>query len=93
LLKLGAKNIEINGDSELVLIQLTKEYKCVKEGLILYLTIANALLKRFIHVKIKHIPRMENQEANDLAQTAYGYKVSHDQEQEPIEIRNKRSST
>jgi hypothetical protein len=92
LLELGAKSIEIKGDSELVLRQLTKEYKCVKEGLILYLTLANALLKRFIHVEIKHVPRMENQEANDLAQAASGYKVSKDQEMEPIEIRNKHSS-
>jgi ribonuclease HI len=56
LLELGAKNVEIKGDSELVLRQLTKEYKCVKESLILYLTTANVLLKRFIHVQIKHIP-------------------------------------
>lgn len=35
---------------------------------------------------------MENQEANDLAQTASGYKIAKDQPQEPIEIRNKRSS-
>jgi ribonuclease HI len=91
LLELGAKSIEIKGDSELVLRQLTKEYKCVKEGLILYLTLANTLLKRFIHVEIKHVPRMENQEANDLAQAASRYKVSKDQEPEPIEIRNKRS--
>jgi ribonuclease HI len=89
LLELGAKNVEIKGDSELVLRQLTKEYKCVKESLVLYLTTANALLKRFIHVEIKHVPQTENQEANDLAQMASGYKVSKDQEQEPIEIRNK----
>jgi hypothetical protein len=92
LLELRAKSVEIKGDLELVLRQLTKEYKCVKESLILYLTTANVLLKRFVHVEIKHIPRMENQEANDPAQAASGYKVSKDQEQEPIEIRNKHSS-
>jgi ribonuclease HI len=58
LLELGAKSIEINGDSELVLRQLTKEYKCVKESLILYLIVANALLKHFVHVEIRHIPRI-----------------------------------
>jgi hypothetical protein len=92
LLELRAKSVEIKGDLELVLRQLTKEYKCVKESLILYLTTANVLLKRFVHVEIKHIPRMENQEVNDPAQAASGYKVSKDQEQEPIEIRNKHSS-
>jgi len=42
--------------------------------------------------EIQHIPRIENQEANDLAQKASGYKVSKDKTQEPIEIKNKRSS-
>jgi hypothetical protein len=36
LLKLGAKDVEIRGDSELVIKQLTKEYTCVKENLIIY---------------------------------------------------------
>ena len=92
LLELGAKSVEIKGDSELVLKQLTKEYKCAKEILIMYYATANALLKRFAHVEIRHVPRMENQEANDLAQTASGYKVSKEQMKEPIEIRNKHSS-
>lgn len=30
LLNLGAKGVEIKGDSELVMKQLTKEYKCIK---------------------------------------------------------------
>ena len=58
LLGLGAKSVEIRGDLELVLKQLTKEYKCVKESLIVYFAIENALLKRFID--IRHIPRTEN---------------------------------
>ena len=73
--------------------QLTKEYKCVNENLVMYLALANALLKRFIHVEIRHLPCIENQEANDLAQMASGYKIPKDQTQEPIEIKkNKRSS-
>jgi len=91
-LELGARFIEIRGDSELVLRQLTKEYKCVNENLVMYYTMANVLLKRFTHVETRHLPRIENQEANDLAQMASGYKISKDQMQEPIEIKNKRSS-
>jgi len=72
LLELGAKYVEIKGDSELVLKQLTKQYKCAKENLIMYFIAANALIKRFTHVKIQHIPRIENQESNDLAQIASG---------------------
>jgi len=51
-LESGARFIEIRGDSKLVLKQLTKEYKCVNENLVMYLALANALLKRFTHVKI-----------------------------------------
>jgi len=89
---MGAKCVEIKGDSELVLKQLTKDYRCAKENLIIYYAIANTLLKRFTHVEIQHIPRIENQDANDLAQIALGYKASKDESQELIEVRNKRSS-
>ena len=47
LLELGAKHAQIKGDSELVVKQLTKKYKCVKENLIIYFVTAKALLKRF----------------------------------------------
>jgi ribonuclease HI len=65
--ELGAKYVEIRGDSELVMKQLTKEYKCVKENLIIYFATATALLKRFDRANIQHVPGIENQEANDLA--------------------------
>jgi len=40
-LELGARFIEIKGDLELVLRQLTKEYKCVNERLVMYYTITH----------------------------------------------------
>jgi len=52
LLELGARCVGIKGDSELMLKQLTKEYQCAKENLIMYYAAANALLKRFTHVEI-----------------------------------------
>jgi len=52
----------------------------------MYYTAANALLKRFTHIEIQHVPRMENQEANDLAQTASGYKISKERMQEPTRL-------
>ena len=51
-LELGAKYKVIKGDSKLVLKQLTKEYKCVKESLVMYYAMVNALLKHFTHVEI-----------------------------------------
>ena len=67
LFELGATRVEIMGDSVLVIKQITKEYKCVKENLIMYFVIANKLLRMFEMVSIRHIPRLKNQEANDLA--------------------------
>src|SRR4030042_6796552 len=92
-LDLGEKFVEIMDDSELVVEQLTKEYKCIKENLIVYFATANALMKRFDHANIQHIPRIENQEANDLAQVALGYKVSREMLKELIEVKEKLTST
>ncbi|KAK2411280.1 protein NYNRIN [Trifolium repens] len=86
---LGAKSIKIRGDSELVLKQLTQEYKCVKEHLTKYFSIASSLLDCFDHVDIEHVPRLENQEANDLAQIAPGYKMSKEKLTQLIEIKEK----
>lgn len=67
LLDLGGKVVEIRDDSELVVKQLTKKYKCMNENLILYFVKANSLLRRFHEVDIKHVPRVESPEANNLA--------------------------
>ena len=60
LLELGARNVEIMGDSELVVKQVSKEYKCVKANLIMYFVLAIRLFKQFEQASISHIPRQEN---------------------------------
>ena len=75
------------GDSKLVIKQVSKEYRCVKENLIMYFVITIRLLKQFEQVNIRHIPQRENEEANDLAQEASGYKK--DQNEELIQVREK----
>ena len=77
------------GDSELVIKQITKEYKCRKENLIFNFVIENRLLRKFEYVDIKHIPRLKNQEENDLAQIASGYKVSKERLGNLIEVQGK----
>lgn len=42
----------------------------------MYFVKSNTLLKIFDEVDIKHIPRVENQGANDLTQISLGYSVS-----------------
>ncbi|XP_058774558.1 uncharacterized protein LOC131648846 [Vicia villosa] len=93
LLELGARNVEIMGDSELVIKQVSREYRCVKENLIMYFVITIRLLKRFEQVNIRHIPQKENQGANALAQEASGYKVLKDQDEEKIQVREKVRAT
>ncbi|XP_050876224.1 uncharacterized protein LOC127079917 [Lathyrus oleraceus] len=86
---LGAKKIEVKGDSELVIRQITREYKCIKENLLMYFTVATQLLECFEVVSIAHVPRMENQEANEFAEIASRYKISKSRLNDIIEIQEK----
>lgn len=70
LLYSEAKQVKIKGDSELFVKQITKEYRCIKENLIMYFVIANRLIKCFDFVDIQHIHIHENNEENELLQIA-----------------------
>ena len=71
-IKIGGKRVEIRSDSELMVRQLNGRYKIKSEGLRpLYLEAAQ-LLGQFESVKIKHIPRELNTEADRLANDAVG---------------------
>lgn len=45
LLDLGVTKVEIKGDSELVIKQLTREYKCIKYNMLIYFVKENSMLK------------------------------------------------
>ena len=87
-----AKNVLIRGDSQLVVKQITREYKCVSENLLKYFVRAVELLREFDEFVIEHIPRCQNYEANELAQLASGYKISKEVLNMLIGIRNKYAS-
>ncbi|XP_050878857.1 uncharacterized protein LOC127082674 [Lathyrus oleraceus] len=87
LKELGASRIEVRGDLELVIKQVTQEYKCIKENLLKYFVTTTQLLEYFEVTEITHVSRNENQEANDLAQNAYGYKMSKSRFQDFNEVR------
>ena len=57
LLHFGAKDVRVIGDSQLVLRQLTGEYKCNSLLLTPYFTIAIQLLDSFENVEFQHVPR------------------------------------
>ncbi|XP_058769366.1 uncharacterized protein LOC131643230 [Vicia villosa] len=59
----------------------------------MYFILANRLLKRFEYVDIKHVPRLRNQEAYDLAQITSRYKVSKEKLEGLIEVKGKALDT
>ncbi|KAL1318352.1 hypothetical protein AAHE18_15G200100 [Arachis hypogaea] len=75
LLERGVKNVEILGDSQLVVRQVSLEYRCVSENLRKYFNVATELLSKFDNIIVRHVPRELNQEANELAQIASRYKI------------------
>ncbi|XP_072087057.1 uncharacterized protein [Arachis hypogaea] len=75
LLERGVKNVEIFEDSQLVVRQVSLEYRCVSENLRKYFNVAIKLLSEFDNVILRHVPRELNQEASELAQIASRYKI------------------
>ncbi|XP_073041873.1 uncharacterized protein [Primulina eburnea] len=73
---LGARELLILGDSQLVLKQLSGELKCTSLSLAPYYTAASRLLDDFEEVSLVHAPRQENWEADKLAKVASGLKMS-----------------
>jgi ribonuclease HI len=74
LREVNAEVIEIFEDSQLVINQLAGEYECKYDILRIYHEECLQLLREFKIVKLKHIPKCYNSEANRLAQGASGYR-------------------
>ena len=62
--------LEVCSDSQLVVKQIEDTYKAKGEKMILYLKKVQELLKMFVQVQVKHIPRAENSRADTLAKLA-----------------------
>jgi ribonuclease HI len=60
----------IKTDSQVEAGQVEKEYMAREPELIKYLAIVRALERRFQGFTLKHIPRLENLEADELAKAA-----------------------
>nr|BBF89285.1 retrotransposon protein-like [Oryza barthii] len=74
LKEVEADAIEIMGDCLLVISQLAGEYECKSDTLMIYNKKCRELMGNFQLVTLKHVPREQNVEANDLAQGTSGYK-------------------
>jgi ribonuclease HI len=74
LREVNAEVVEIFGYSQLVINQLAGEYECKDDILRVYHEEWLQLLREFKIVKLEHIPKIHNNEANRLAQGASGYR-------------------
>ncbi|XP_057723408.1 uncharacterized protein LOC130939312 [Arachis stenosperma] len=71
----GTLEVQILGNFQLVLKQLSKEFKCNNKKLQKYLATEWELLTSFWKVLLVHIPRIQNEIANELSQIALRYKI------------------
>ncbi|XP_021727450.1 uncharacterized protein K02A2.6-like [Chenopodium quinoa] len=65
--EMGIQDLDVYGDSQLVISQLLGEYEVKKEDLIPYHKHASRLLDKFDIVKLSHVPRSANKMADALA--------------------------
>ena len=65
-----ADQLEVSNDSQLVVKQIEDSYEAKGEKMILYLKKVRELLKKFVRVQVKHVPRSENSRADVLAKLA-----------------------
>jgi ribonuclease HI len=72
----GAKAVEIFSDSELLVRQMSGRYRVKNPGLQPLHREAEALAGRFDHLRIRHVPREENREADALANRALDERAS-----------------
>ena len=67
---LEVDQLEVYSDSQLVVKQIEDTYEAKSERMILYLQKVCYLLKKFVLVQVKHVPRAENSRADALAKLA-----------------------
>ena len=65
-----AYQLEVSSNSQLVVKQIKDSYEAKGEKIILYLKKVRELLKKFIRVRVKHVPRAENSRADALVKLA-----------------------
>lgn len=70
LIELGAREVEIRADSELMVKQLKGEYRVKNETLKTLFEEAKVLLKKIPSYSIRHVYREQNKEADRLSNLA-----------------------
>jgi ribonuclease HI len=73
---LGARDVDVFGDSNLIMQQIRGDSQCLYGVLKSYRDRCLDIIKLFDTFSIKHVPQEENSRANRLAQQASGYIVT-----------------
>ncbi|XP_062013819.1 uncharacterized protein LOC133730203 [Rosa rugosa] len=86
LQELGARRVLVFGDSQLVINQMNKEFKCTSWGLLSYHALADQLANTFDRISFAQLPRGQNWEANEMAQLASGLRIPEGDNSRVIKI-------
>ena len=65
-----ANQLEVSSDSQLVVKQIEDSYEARGEKMILYLKNVRELVKKFVRVQVKRVPRLKNSRADELEKLA-----------------------
>lgn len=88
-LELGLKHLEVFGDSQLVIKQLTNEYKCRDTNIAAYYMAACNLSSIFKTISVKYVPRDRNLVANEMAQIASGIQIQESESERTIIVQKR----
>ncbi|XP_059658574.1 uncharacterized protein LOC132304891 [Cornus florida] len=86
LIEMVVGDVKILGDSNLVLSQITEDFKCLSWQLRPFHSLATSLLNQFNTVQLKFWLRGQNKEANNMAQAASGIRIPIGMEEQLIKI-------
>ncbi|XP_070668934.1 uncharacterized protein [Malus domestica] len=87
LMELGATEVEVFGDSELVINQLNGEYKCRHITMAGYYLATKQLLRYWgDEISVSHIPKESNTIANEMAQLAAGVQIQERRFEIEVEV-------
>ncbi|XP_075660455.1 uncharacterized protein LOC142630347 [Castanea sativa] len=78
-IEIGISQLEIFGDSKLIINQILEQYDVKKEDLDPYCKYAKKLLANFKAITLEHIPRKENRQADALANLATTLALSQEE--------------
>ncbi|XP_058211711.1 uncharacterized protein LOC131323889 [Rhododendron vialii] len=86
---LNIRYLKVSGDSQLVVRQVTGHYKCNHPLLNLQLEKVRRLAQNFDEICFQHILRLQNSEANQMAQAASGVKIPEGDTEKVIRIQKR----